>query len=327
MYNWNDGFPYKRLDPKFGSPDELVQQLKVCKIYDDVGDFSVYRRSKIGTPSFLDKPLCLIDAGSDEYELNKLTDYYTEYARVRARYGNLLSPYDYYFRNKHRIRGGIYDQREYLYKNVKEATQFKITTTIYIIDYFDCKKMLDFSAGWGDRLFGAVIRDIKYTGIDPNTDLQSGHTEIINTFGNRNKQIIYYDYAEKFDFSILDNDYDVCFTSPPFFNVEIYSQQIQLTPNYVLWMRNFLFDVIVKAWSKIRPHGHMCLHLGDTKQHSIIEPALLFILTNIPDSQYIGYFGVKGRNTVGIYVFHKMTSIISRQRESEIFQRYYPELF
>ena len=333
-YNWNDGFPYKRLDPKFGSIITMIRKLQILssnmiigKIPEKQVDFTVYRLNRLGSPSFIDNPLNLIDAGPEEYDLNKLTDYYTEYARVRARFGTFQSPYEYYLKNKNRLYGGVYNKREYIYRNTKEANQFKITTTMYIIDYFNCKKMLDFTAGWGDRLFGAVIKDIEYVGIDPNIELQPGHNENINTFGDPNKQIIHYNYAENFDFSTLDNDYDVCFTSPPFFDVEIYSNNINLETNFRLWLHNFLFDVITKSWSKIRLNGHLCLHIGDTKQNPIIEPTILYILSNLTNSQYIGYFGVKGRHIVGIYVFKKIEQSTPRDLELDMFRNTYPDLY
>lgn len=336
MYNYDDGFPYKRLAPEFGDIHEIFRKLRNYHSNDSEGNFEIPIRKRLPEPCFIDQPLALIKA-DNVYELNKLPDYFTEYQRVRAKYyGEEFSPYEYYMANKDKFNGTVHQKREQLYNtkirdskyksNLREANQFKITITTYIIDYFNCRKMLDFSSGWGDRLLGAIVRDIEYVGIDANKDLKYGHDEIIKTFGDKNKHRIIYNYAEDVNYDDLDDDFDICFTSPPFFNVEIYSEDIKLADSYVVWMKDFLFKVLNEVWKKIRVGGHLCIHFGDTKVYNLVEPMILYIIANLTNSQYIGYFGSGGVLIVGIYVFRKTEQSTDRSLENRIFGSYYPEL-
>ena len=108
---------------------------------------------------------------------------------------------------------------------VRECTQFKPSLAVAIIHRFKATRMLDISAGWGDRLSAAIAAGLeKYQAFDPNTSLKAGHTRLIEKFAKPAEQgrfvVTYtgFEYAE-----LAANDYDLVFTSPPFFDFEVYT--------------------------------------------------------------------------------------------------------
>ena len=86
-------------------------------------------------------------------------------------------------------RGGVHEKtlRRLLISHTYMASQFKTIVAKGLYNYFQAKNVLDFSAGWGDRLFAASSLDIKYLGLDPNYKLKDTYHSIIKEIGNSKK--------------------------------------------------------------------------------------------------------------------------------------------
>ena len=86
-----------------------------------------------------------------------------------------------------------YILRESIYGNrkIKECTQFKPTLARSVMEKLRASRVVDFSAGWGDRLLGAAASSKvhSYLAFDPNIDLSPGHTAMLDRFvhGSRRK--------------------------------------------------------------------------------------------------------------------------------------------
>ena len=111
------------------------------------------------------------------------------------------------------------------------ASQHKPNVTKALTEYFGSKTMLDFSAGWGDRLSGGCASETieHYVGIDPrkeNHPLYKQQAEFYQKhtsfFENPTKVDLHQSPAEDFDYSDYQDYFDLVFTSPPYFNVERY---------------------------------------------------------------------------------------------------------
>src|SRR5258708_2608605 len=117
--------------------------------------------------------------------------------------------------------------------------------------------MLDFSAGWGDRLVGAIASDVDlYCGVDPNTGLQKGHSEIIHTFAADKAERFKIIYAPFQTATLPDGvTFDLVFTSPPYFDFEIYTdrdgQSVKDFPHLHEWIVKFLLESIRKSWMRL----------------------------------------------------------------------------
>lgn len=104
------------------------------------------------------------------------------------------------------------------------VSQFKPAMAINIYMQFKAESVLDFTMGWGGRLVGACALNIpNYIGIDLNQNLKESYGEMVKTLeelGTKTKIKLMFEDACKIDYSKLD--YDCVFTSPPYYNKELY---------------------------------------------------------------------------------------------------------
>ena len=163
-----------------------------------------------------------------EYYINKITDYFSEECRIKCRFGNNKSPNNIYhiFKNKiykwcidNNIKFNNYNFYEYLYNHKhKVCSNFDITIVLSLLKIFKPTNMLDFSAGWGDRLVGAIAYGTKYTGVDPSECMEPIYKKIIDTLAdNKSDYNVIKSPFEKV--KLKENSYDFVFTSPPFFKL------------------------------------------------------------------------------------------------------------
>jgi len=91
--------------------------------------------------------------------------------------------------------------------------------------------VLDFTCGWGGRLIGASVLGVpKYIGIDSNIHLIDPYEKMrdfLKTQGSKTETQFFFEDALTVDYSSLI--YDMVFTSPPYYDLEMYSNQPMIT--------------------------------------------------------------------------------------------------
>ena len=195
------------------------------------------------------------------------------------------------------------------------CSQFKPNAAKALYDYFGAKNILDFSAGWGDRLAGfyACMNTELYVGIDPRKENhpiyeeQAKYYESHQTLFESEKTTKFHcSAAEDFDFDQYKDTFDIIFTSPPYFNVERYSyddnQSWVRYKNIDNWNKNFLQRSIENMWRSLRSGGKLCVNIADVNASSqgmkkkgwlkICDPMNEFIDT-FRDSDYLGCIGME----------------------------------
>ena len=118
--------------------------------------------------------------------------------------------------------------------------------------------VLDFSAGWGGRCMGAMSMGIPYIGIDANIKLKPTYTKMIQALDSNAHVKMFFQPSETFDFS--KHDYDLIFTSPPYFRIEEYEHM----PEYGSkqgFLDKFFIPVVTEAWKYLQVGGHMALNM------------------------------------------------------------------
>lgn len=150
------------------------------------------------------------------------------------------------------------------------------------------KKWLDISAGWGDRLLAACALKMEYDGYDPNSEMAPFYRQMISDWGNGSQEVI----TAPFETALLkDKKYDFIFTSPPFYEVELYSdedtQSVVNYPRLDQWIRKFLFRALAHAWNSLSKDGMLILHLGDSKSVRIAEATNCFIQSYFPNAVFV----------------------------------------
>jgi 16S rRNA G966 N2-methylase RsmD len=267
-------------------------------------------------PNDQERDFFCIDYDESEYErINIITDYFQERERMSGRVKNANeSPLEYWdsnaaslvaaelkSQNYQRLRAR--DVRERIFRQTKECTQFKVTLVKAVLQKLNAHRYLDMSAGWGDRLIGAIGTESieRYVGVDPNLDLKRGHDEIIATLAEPNRRNQFTVIYQPFQSAALPQGatFDLVFTSPPYFDFEIYSdsptQSIQTHRSFDIWLTDFLLVSIMKAWDVLEDNGHLAIHITDTKSMKCCELMNLFIQSRLPSSVYEGIIGSLGQ--------------------------------
>ena len=272
---------------------------------------------------FQGKPLAVFSSQDCYERFDALSDHFNETARIKAKRCDSRSPYEFWNdeTSLREILTIAFEQekitphlvRSLIYEQVQEAKQFRPSWVRGILKllFSDTRdlEVLDMSAGWGDRLLACMSMDTKYHGFDPNTTLSSGHQKMIRIFGNNKRHTIEYKPFE--DAELEKEKYDVCISSPPFFDLEHYceedTQSIKRYPKLRAWMEGFLFPSLRKIWDALKYGGYMALHLGDTYRFRICDAMNHYIDEKLVDSYYQGAIGIVGekKRPTPVWVWQK----------------------
>lgn len=213
-----------------------------------------------------------VDA-ADYATMTWLSDYFNERQRLKARrIDEPLSPYDYWCANKATIVAvlpnpvSVQAISDAVYAKVRGCGNFRPYLLTGMIRHFGAKTVLDPSAGWGDRLIGAIAAGVdRYVGVDPNAELHAGYAEIITRFGADPAKFETIP-APFQDFTTAES-FDLVFTSPPYFNHEIYStdatQSVVEFPLLDDWFEGFLMVLVKKSLAALNPNGHLVIVIND----------------------------------------------------------------
>lgn len=246
---------------------------------------------------------------------NVASDYFHQKSRYEA--DSLVSPSPFRTWNNekflHSALGGLFTMnmkeiststlRTCLSLRKYTASQFKPTVAKAIFDMYEPESVLDFCSGWGDRMCGfyASAKTTRYVGIDPNTKLREGYRKQIDLYssliGKKKTANIITAPAE--DVAMLDETFDMVFTSPPYFNIEKYcdeeTQSYKRYHNISSWLSGFLFKAIRNAYGALRKGGYMMINISDVysghKVQNICDPMNDFIKSL--GGVYHGYTGMK----------------------------------
>ena len=185
------------------------------------------------------------------------------------------------------------------------AAQYPPAVAKSLYNLFEAKDVLDFSMGWGDRLAGFHASNAEsYTGIDPNEEVMKNYPRQNELYETYKKTKFIQAPAE--DVDLRDSEFDMVFTSPPYFHVERYADdETQSWKRYGkdidVWLGDFLFPVLEKCWNSLKDGGTMIVNIADvyatdkgqSKSYvSICDPMNDFIKT-LTQSNYTGCIGLQ----------------------------------
>lgn len=351
----NVKFPYKKIK----NPHKLFLNLVKYKTnFTKTSDFGINYYEYFKTEYINKKIGYMISDKYGDYEnINVLTDYFQEKCRLKCKrydmehapivYWNTISYLSLILLKMIESKSDItnHNIREYFYHNVHECGTFKLTVVTSVLQIFNSKKILDISSGWGDRLIGAISRDEfieYYHGCDPNTCVYKNYSKIIKYFNVDPKK--YMIQNTQFETMKLDKTYDLIFTSPPYFDLEDYtqegSQSIHTHKNLLDWLNNFLFFSLQKAWSVLDTDGYMVISIEDKINEKMniyehyTESMILFINIYLKNSFYMGIIGHSGKEKTKnkcrpLFVWQKQTkeNIIDKKKSLEYMKSYYPNVY
>ena len=291
----------------------------------------------------------LVTMKEDYNTIDVITNLFTEEERMKAKVykgkAEAISPFEFWMTQKSKIIDLIYSEkqplnsytlREALFKLAPEATLFKTTVAKSIYDIFKPKHILDMSAGWGDRLIAAIAYgessgvNVRYSGFDPNSSLEPRYKNIVSKLARRINQSNFKVRTEPFETANLRDirNVDLFFSSPPYFDFEIYTneetQSINNYKTYNDWLVRFLFRSIKNAFSVIIKDGYFVMHITDTgNMRNVCELIKLYIEEHL-DGSYIGciFTQAPGKRRHPMWVFKKDQTV----KKDKVMDKLYPEV-
>ena len=129
-----------------------------------------------------------------------------------------------------------------------KVTMYRPLLTKRIVTYFGAMRVLDVCIGWGGRMLGtACIPGVHYTGIEPCLKTFNGLLKICEDLSIKNNVTLLNGCAEHILPGLEGELFDLAITSPPYYNLEVYSgetTQSHFYGTYAQWVESFLKPVV-----------------------------------------------------------------------------------
>ena len=110
---------------------------------------------------------------------------------------------------------------------------------------------------------------IPYIGVDANTKLETSYRHLAELDPTADVKMIFKP-SEQVDFSKYD--YDLVFTSPPYFMIERY-EKMPAYKSKQEFLDNFFFPVTLNAWKHLKRGGNMALNIPED-MYEAVKPLL-----------------------------------------------------
>ena len=150
-----------------------------------------------------------------------------------------------------------------------KVTIYRPLLTKRIVERFNSKHVLDVCVGWGGRMLGSVCVDgVSYTGIEPFSKTYEGLEQMKSDLELSDEQVTLHNECAETILPQLERKYDLALTSPPYYNLEIYTDEDTQSHHYGTyegWVDNFLRPVIEGVLDKLVEGGKSCWSVKNFK--------------------------------------------------------------
>lgn len=162
------------------------------------------------------------------------------------------------------------------YSGVQSVSNFRPTAAACIYRHFAGDGVVwDMSCGFGGRLLGAMSSGAvrKYIGTDPSNPTFIGLTKMASDFSHLDIDVQLNKVGS--EFFVPGEKVDLCFTSPPYFDTEMYigdeTQSFRAYDSLENWNEQFLRKTIKNCKSSLKSTGIMILNVANVKNHPMLE--------------------------------------------------------
>lgn len=217
--------------------------------------------------------------------------------------------------------------RTFINLKVALVSQFRPAIAKTIYEMFNAKHVLDLSAGWGDRLTAAIATNSvqSYTGIDPSPLQHEIYRNIIEYVqANRpalliGKNIRMIQGCSENANLFQDDAYDIMFTSPPYFNTELYigGEQSHRHKTYELWQQNFMNPAFLNAVRSVKKGGYVVINCKNYPRCQIASDIVKFSQT-LGCLEYQGSLGMMGASNMNNIDTNKAEPIMIWKKKNAI---------
>ncbi len=156
-------------------------------------------------------------------------------------------------------------------QSLKRPTAAKL-----IYEKFGGDVVWDMSCGWGGRLLGflSASNTKQYIGTEPSSKTYDGLQKMVKDFSYLGKQVNIYKLGSE-EYKPIEKSFDLCFTSPPYFDTEKYSlestQSFIKFPTENEWVNGFLKKTIQNCYIGLKKNKYMLINIANTPKYNFIE--------------------------------------------------------
>jgi hypothetical protein len=164
-----------------------------------------------------------------------------------------------------------------IYTGTQSVSNFRPTAAKLVYEKYGGDGVIwDMSAGWGGRLLGflASSNTKHYIGTEPSTRTYKGLLKMKKDFSYIPKKVDIYKQGSE-EYLPNKSSLDLCFTSPPYFDTEKYSDEP--TQSYIKyptqdeWINGFLRKTIENCYYGLKKGGYMLYNIANTPKYKFIE--------------------------------------------------------
>ena len=162
-----------------------------------------------------------------------------------------------------------------IHTNSQAVSNFRPSAAKLIYEKFGGDVIWDMSCGWGGRLIGFLVSSRpKYIGTEPSSKTFEGLKRIKKDFNYLTKSVELFKLGSEV-FEPEKESLDLCFTSPPYFDTEKYSDEE--TQSYVKyptkdeWVNGFLHKTIENCYRGLKGNKYMLINIANTPKYKFIE--------------------------------------------------------
>lgn len=213
---------------------------------------------------------------------NNVVDYFTFLQRLETK-GKYDVNYFEFLANLDTFREKKYIQTMIkYYKDIKNKNntkhEYKVLKEVYnicisainimrplncmeLFAQFNAKKVLNFCAGWGGSTVAAAALNLEaHYGIEINCDLKEPYDNMITYLRTKSdtKFVVYMCDAVQFDYSTID--YDTVFSSPPYYFIEKYANNIAYESKSDM-DEKFYKPVFTKTYLHLKKGGYYIINI------------------------------------------------------------------
>jgi 16S rRNA G966 N2-methylase RsmD len=156
-----------------------------------------------------------------------------------------------------------------------KSTMFRPQLAKLLTERYRAKRVLDPCAGWGGRMLGVVSAGAEYVAFEPNTETFNGLLKLAEFLNIQERIRIINDSALNMDMYDLGGTFEMALTSPPYFNLEVYSdeptQSITGITSYEEWLDKFLEPLILKTHEKLSAESVSCWNVHNVGKMKMID--------------------------------------------------------
>lgn len=220
---------------------------------------------------------------SDRSKLgNNIVDYFTFVQRLETKgkydvnYFEFLVNLDI-FREKKFIQNMLKYYKEIKNKN-NTKNDYKVYKEVYnicisainimkplncmeIYTRFNAKKVLNFCAGWGGSTVAASVLNLEsHYGIEINTDLKEPYDNMMSYLRTKSNTKLGVWFGNAVDFEYASLEYDTVFTSPPYYFIEKYPNNIKYSSKKDMDDK-FYKPIFSKSYLHLKKGGHFIINV------------------------------------------------------------------